>query len=86
MAQFGGKHPGAKPWRGEGPGVLEVVEDAAEGTFRAVYPVQFAKAPYVLHAFQKKSTKGISTVRRDIFLVTQRLKEAQEDYKERYGQ
>src|ERR1700752_1415417 len=27
VAQFGGKHPSAKPWRGEGPGVFEVVED-----------------------------------------------------------
>ncbi len=25
VAQFGGKHPKAKPWKGEGPGVLEVV-------------------------------------------------------------
>jgi len=26
VAQFGGKHPKAKPWRGEGAGVLEIVE------------------------------------------------------------
>jgi len=77
VAQLGGKHPAAKPWEGEGPGVLEVVEDAAEGTFRAVYTVKFARAVYVLHTFQKKSTKGISTVRRDILLVAQRLREAQ---------
>jgi phage-related protein len=27
VAQFGGKHPSAKPWKGEGAGVLEIVED-----------------------------------------------------------
>jgi phage-related protein len=83
-AQFGSKHPAAKPWRGEGPGVLEVVEDAAEGTFRAVYTVQFAKAVYVLHAFQKKSRHGIATSPRDVALVAQRLKAAQDDYRNRY--
>ncbi len=64
VAQFGGKHPAAKPWRGEGPGVLEVVEDSVESTFGAVYTVRFARAVYVLHAFQKKSTQGISTSQR----------------------
>jgi phage-related protein len=85
LAQFGGKHPAAKPWKGEGAGVLEVVEDAAEGTFRAVYTVRFARAVYVLHAFQKKSTQGIATSMRDIALTKQRLRMAQEDYEERYG-
>ena len=33
VAQFGGKHPRAKPWKGEGPGVLEVVEDFRGDTF-----------------------------------------------------
>lgn len=55
VAQFGGKHPHAKPWKGSGPGVLEVVEDYRGDAFRAVYTVQFAEALYVLHAFQKKS-------------------------------
>ena len=85
VAQFGGKHPAAKPWRGEGPGVLEIVEDHAGDTYRTVYTVRFAEAVYVLHAFQKKSPKGIKTARHDIELVSQRLKEAQRDYEERYG-
>lgn len=41
VAQFGGKHPNAKPWKGEGPGVLEVVEDFDGNTFRTVYTVRF---------------------------------------------
>src|ERR1039458_4781020 len=53
VAQFGGKHPAAKPWKGAGSGVLEVVEDHDGNTFRAVYTVRFRCAVYVLHCFQK---------------------------------
>lgn len=53
VAQFGGKHPNAKPWKGEGAGVLEVVENHQGDTWRAVYTVRFENALYVLHAFQK---------------------------------
>jgi phage-related protein len=85
VAQFGGKHPVAKPWKGEGAGVLEIVQDYRGGTYRAVYTVKFANAAYVLHAFQKKSPKGIKTARTDVELVSQRLKAASEDYEARYG-
>lgn len=85
IAQFGGKHPAAKPWKGHGPGVFEIVEDHDGNAYRAVYTVRFAEVIYVLHAFQKKSPKGIKTARRDIDLVIARLKLAQEDHEERYG-
>jgi phage-related protein len=85
VAQFGGKHPAAKPWKGEGPGVLEIVEDHYGNTYRAVYTVRFEAAVYVLHAFQKKSPKGIKTAEIDVDLVSKRLKAAQLDYQERYG-
>jgi phage-related protein len=58
VAQFGGKHPSAKPWHGEEPGVLEIVEDHRGDACRAVYTVRFAGAVYVLHASQKKSPGG----------------------------
>lgn len=61
LAQLGAKHPKAKPWKGEGPGVFEIVEDHRGDTFRAVYTVRFADVVYVLHAFQKKSKTGIKT-------------------------
>lgn len=64
VAQFGGKHPGAKPRKGAGSGVLEVVEDHDGNTYRAVYTVRFHWAVYVLHCFQKKSRRGIRTPRR----------------------
>jgi phage-related protein len=85
VAQFGGKHPKAKPWKGEGPGVLEIVEDHRGNAYRAVYTVKFENAAYVLHAFQKKSPKGIKTAQSDVELVSRRLKVATEDYGARYG-
>ena len=54
VAQFGGMAPTAKPWKGLGPGVLEIVESHDGNAYRAVYTVRFADAAYVLHAFQKK--------------------------------
>ncbi len=85
VAQFGGKHPHTKPWRGEGPGVFEVVENHRADTFRAVYTVKFESAVYVLHAFQKKSPSGIKTARKDVGLIGRRLSEARTDYEVRYG-
>ena len=84
-AQFGGKHPSAKPWKGEGPGIFEVVKDHDGDTYRAIYTVRFADAVYVLHAFQKKSPHGIATRQSDIALVKARLKIAQRDYEEKNG-
>ena len=85
VAQFGGKHSRAKPWKGEGAGVFEIVSDFRSDTYRAVYTVRFERAVYVLHAFQKKSPSGVKTPRRNVELVTLRLRAAQEDYEGRYG-
>jgi phage-related protein len=84
-AQYGGKHPSSKPWKGEGPGVLEVVRNHDGDTYRAIYTVRYANAVYVLHAFQKKSPRGVATRQTDIALVKERLKLAQRDYEERHG-
>jgi phage-related protein len=86
VAQFGGKHPSAKPWKGAGSFVFEIVEDFRSDAYRAIYTVKFADAVYVLHAFQKKSPSGIRTPRRDVELVVQRLKQAQQEYEARHGQ
>jgi phage-related protein len=85
VAQFGGKHPSVKPWKGEGPGIFEIVEDHRGDAYRAIYTVRFADAVYVLHAFQKKSPRGIKTPRRDVELVPQRLRLAQQDYEAWHG-
>jgi phage-related protein len=78
QAQIGKKHEQTKPLKGFGSaGVLEVVEDSGGGTFRAVYTVKFANAVYVLHCFQKKSTRGIVTPKPDMDLIRERLKAAE---------
>jgi phage-related protein len=63
--------------------VLEVVEDHEGETFRAVYTVKFAGTVYVLHAFQKKSKKGIKTPVAEMNLIRQRLKAAEEHHEKR---
>lgn len=66
----------AKPLKGLGSGVLEVVSDHRGDTFRAVYTVRLAERVFVLHAFQKKAKRGIATPQTDIDLIRQRLKRA----------
>jgi phage-related protein len=80
VAQLGGKHPRAKPWKGEGAGVLEVVESHEGNAYRAVYTIRLEGAVYVLHAFQKKSPSGIRTAQRDVDVIRERLKRARADY------
>ena len=82
--QMGATPPQAKPWKGEGSGVLELVENHRGDTFRAVYAVRFSEAVYVLHYFQKKSPSGIRTAQSDIDLIHERLKLAQQHYKEHH--
>lgn len=84
IAQFGGTTPTAKPWKGLGPGVLEIVESHDGNAYRAVYTVRFEKAVYVLHAFQKKSPSGVRTAQRDVDLVAKRLRAARRDHEEHY--
>ncbi|PCI34394.1 MAG: addiction module toxin RelE [Alphaproteobacteria bacterium] len=80
MVQCGKKPLNAKPLKGFGSGVLELMDDHRGKTYRAVYTVRFEDVVYVLHAFQKKSKKGIATPKQDIDLIKQRLKNAQELY------
>lgn len=80
-AQYGELPGGATPLVGfGGASVLEIRSDSPGGTFRVVYTVKFARAIYVLHAFQKKSTSGIKTSPADIRLVHERLRIAEELY------
>jgi phage-related protein len=81
QAQQGTTHTSAKVLKEfGGAGVLEVVEDDDGSTYRVVYTVRFARAVYVLHAFQKKSKSGIKTPPTEIEMVRRRLKLAEEDY------
>ena len=82
LAQIGGKHGAAKPLQGfGGAGVLEIVEDYAGNAYRAVYTVRYTEIVYVLHAFQKKSSRGIATPHQEIERVRTRLRQAEEEYR-----
>jgi phage-related protein len=74
VVQLGGTPPSAKPWKGTGPGVYELIEDHRGDTYRAVYTVRIAQKVHVLHAFQKKSTSGIKTPKTDVDMIERRLK------------
>ncbi len=87
VAQMGERPKSAKPLKGfKGSGVLELVENYDGDTYRVVYTVRFAQRVYVLYAFQKKSKRGIETPKREIRLVEQRLRAAEEDCQQRQQQ
>jgi phage-related protein len=78
LIQFGGMPKDAKPFKGVGRGVLEIALRYASGAYRVVLTVQIGRRIYVLHAFQKKSKKGVETPQRDVQLIKRRYTEAQE--------
>ena len=81
LAQQGKKAGHAKPLKGfKGASVQEIVDNFDNNAWRAIYTIQFKDVIYVLHAFQKKSKKGIATPKTDIQLIGQRLKLANEHY------
>ena len=84
-AQCGEEYPSVKALKGfGGRSVLEIGSTSNTGTFRAVYTVRFRDAIYVLHAFQKKSKKGVATPQPDIELIQRRLSEVDRLHKERH--
>jgi phage-related protein len=83
-AQEGKTDPASKPLKGfGGASVFEIVASHHGNAWRAVYTVRFQDAIYVLHVFQKKSTKGIATPTREMELIRQRLADAERDDRER---
>ena len=81
IAQIGDKHPKAKPLTGFS-GIMEIRSNYKSDTYRAVYTTKIGDKIYVLHAFQKKSKKGIQTPKKEIDLIKRRLKRAVELAKE----
>ena len=74
----GGKADIAKPVHGMGPGVFEIALRVRGDAFRVVYAVQLGEAIWVIDAFQKKSTQGIKTPKRELDLIKDRLKRLRE--------
>jgi phage-related protein len=78
IAAEGGKADIAKPMQGLGSGVFEIALAYRSDAFRVVYAVQIGNDIWVVHAFQKKSTKGVKTPQREIDVVKDRLKRLKE--------
>jgi phage-related protein len=78
LIQFGGMPRDAKPFKGVGSGVLEIALRYASEAYRVVLALQIGRRIYVLHAFQKKSKRGIETPKRDVELIKMRYAEAEE--------
>jgi phage-related protein len=78
VAAEGGKADIAKPLQGLGSGVLEIALAYRGDAFRVVYAVQLADEIWVIHAFQKKSKRGIKTPKHEIDVVKERLKRLKE--------
>lgn len=74
VAQQGETHESAKLFRGHGSGVYEIVSDYNKNAYRAIYIVSIVDAIYVLHAFQKKSKRGIKTPKEEVDVIEDRLK------------
>jgi len=83
LAQGGQHLPSAKPLMGFGSGVVELVDDFDGDAYRAVYTVRFESAVYVLHAFKKKSKRGIATPKIELDMIERRLRAAETDDAER---
>ena len=78
IAAEGGKADIAKPMRGLGSGVFEIALPFRGDAFRVVYAVQLGEDIWVVHVFQKKSTRGIKTPKAEIDLVKDRMKRLKE--------
>ena len=81
VAAQGGKADTAKPFKGAGSGVFEIALRYRGDAFRIIYAVQIGDALWVIHAFQKKSKRGIKTPQSEIDLVHDRRKRLKEALK-----
>jgi phage-related protein len=77
LIQFGGMPKDAKPFKGVGSGIVEIALRYASDAYRVVAALQIDRRIYVLHAFQKKSKRGIATAKRDVDLIRKRYTQAQ---------
>lgn len=83
VAQLGKTHESVKLFKGHGSGIYEIVNDHDKNAYRAIYVVNIGNAVYVLHAFQKKSKKGIETPKEEIVIIKERLKQLKQTLKQK---
>ena len=80
LAEIGEKHHKTRPLKGLS-GVMEIISDYQTDTYRTVYAIKLGDHIYVLHAFQKKSKRGIATPKQQMEIIRQRLRLAQQSAK-----
>jgi phage-related protein len=68
----------SKPMKGFEGGIYEIAVPYRSDAFRTIYAVKLGDELWVVHAFQKKSTQGIKTPKREIDLVHDRIKRIKE--------
>ena len=78
LVQFGGIPKDAKPFKGVGVGVFEIALRYATDAYRTVFALRLGESIYVLHAFQKKSRRGIATPKHEVELINARYVDAKE--------
>ena len=78
IAAEGGKSDIAKPLQGMGSGMFEVALPFKSDAYCVVYAVRLGDDIWVVHAFQKKSTKGIRTPKHEVDLIKDGLKKLKE--------
>ncbi len=85
--QRGKAHANAKPMKGSLRDVIEISAEDQSGnrTFRTTCTTKIGHVVYVLHAFQKKSTSGVATPKRELALIERRLKDARRHYEKHYA-
>jgi phage-related protein len=82
LVQIGATPSNAKPLHGPLRDVSEISESDPSGTYRLIYTVKIGDVVYVLHAFQKKSRRGIATPKAELDLIAQRLRDARQDHEQ----
>jgi phage-related protein len=78
IAAEGAKSDIAKPMHAMGSGVFEIALRFRGDASRVIYAVQLAEEIWVIHAFQKKSPRGIKTPKREVDLIRDRLNRLRE--------
>jgi phage-related protein len=81
LIQFGGMPKDAKPFEGVGSSVFEIALRYDAEAYRTLLAVQLGEKIFVLHAFQKRSKRGIATPKHEVELIKQRYAEAKEQGK-----
>ncbi len=77
LIQNGETDSSIKPLTGKDLKGVSEIRVADEGNaYRAVYVLNLGDKIYMLHVFQKKSKKGITTPKQDMDVIRSRLKDA----------